>query len=100
MRYPHGLLLVAVTACAPGGPAPEAISLLGEGLVSPELTGELLGGRIAALASDDERRASLAAASRRLARPDAAAVIVDRMERLLGLEDRTAATPERNVRSG
>ena len=65
-----------------------------------ELTGELLGGRIAALASDDERRASLAAASRRLARPDAAAVIVDRMERLLGLEDRTAATPERNVRSG
>lgn len=55
-----------------------------------DLSEEFLGARIVALASDDERRASLAAASRSLARPDAADVIVDRMERLLALEDETA----------
>ena len=48
-----------------------------------ELSGTTLAARIVALASDGGRRAALAAASRRLARPDAAATVVDRMERLL-----------------
>ena len=52
-----------------------------------ELSAATLAARIVALASDGERRAALAAASRRLARPDAAAAVVDRMERLLALRD-------------
>ena len=64
-----------------------------------DLSGERLGARIVALASDDERRASLASASRKLGRPDAASVIVDRMEHLLALENKTTA-PERDERSG
>jgi UDP-N-acetylglucosamine--N-acetylmuramyl-(pentapeptide) pyrophosphoryl-undecaprenol N-acetylglucosamine transferase len=43
-----------------------------------DLTGERLAGRIAALAEDDARRGAMAAAARRLARPDAARVIVDK----------------------
>ena len=42
------------------------------------LTGALLAGRIVTLARDPARRAEMAAAARRLARPDAAQVIVDR----------------------
>lgn len=52
-----------------------------------ELAGETLAARIVELASDGERRARLAAASRRLARPDAAAAVVDRIERLLAARD-------------
>ena len=52
-----------------------------------ELSGATLAARIVALASDGERRTALAAASRSLARPDAAATVVDRMERLLALRD-------------
>lgn len=47
------------------------------------LSGRTLGARIVALAADDARRAALAAASRRLARPEAAQVVVDRIERLI-----------------
>jgi UDP-N-acetylglucosamine--N-acetylmuramyl-(pentapeptide) pyrophosphoryl-undecaprenol N-acetylglucosamine transferase len=43
-----------------------------------ELTGARLATRILALAADAPRRAAMAAAARRLARPDAAQVIVDR----------------------
>jgi UDP-N-acetylglucosamine--N-acetylmuramyl-(pentapeptide) pyrophosphoryl-undecaprenol N-acetylglucosamine transferase len=42
------------------------------------LTGALLAERVMALARDSARRAAMAAAARRLARPDAAKVIVDR----------------------
>lgn len=52
-----------------------------------ELSGEALAARIAELAADDGRRAALAAASRKLARPHAAAAVVDRMERLLAPGD-------------
>lgn len=52
-----------------------------------ELSGTTLAARIVALASDGDRRSALAAASRGLARPDAAATVVDRMERLLALRD-------------
>ncbi|MCY4601121.1 MAG: glycosyltransferase, partial [Acidobacteria bacterium] len=52
-----------------------------------ELSGGALGARVLALASDADRRAALAAASRELARPDAASAVVDRMESLLALGD-------------
>ena len=52
-----------------------------------ELSGAALAARIVALAADDGRRAALAAASRELARPDAAAAVVDGMERLLAAGD-------------
>ena len=48
-----------------------------------DMTGTTLGTRVVALTLDDARRASLAAASRRLARPEAVGVIVDRIERML-----------------
>jgi len=47
------------------------------------LTGELLARHILALAADPARRAAIAEAARRFARPDAAKVIVDRALRLL-----------------
>lgn len=52
-----------------------------------ELSGEVLAARIVGLAADDERRATIARKSRSLARPDAAGIIVDRIGRLLALED-------------
>ena len=48
------------------------------------LTGEVLAGRIVALAGDHARRAAMVTAARRLARPDAARVIVDRILALAG----------------
>lgn len=65
-----------------------------------ELTGDRLAGHIVALADDDDRRAALAAASRRLARPDAAAVIVEEMERLASLNQNPATTASRGARAG
>jgi UDP-N-acetylglucosamine--N-acetylmuramyl-(pentapeptide) pyrophosphoryl-undecaprenol N-acetylglucosamine transferase len=44
-----------------------------------ELSGERLAAQILALATDASRRAQLAAAAKALARPNAAAVIVDRV---------------------
>jgi UDP-N-acetylglucosamine--N-acetylmuramyl-(pentapeptide) pyrophosphoryl-undecaprenol N-acetylglucosamine transferase len=44
-----------------------------------EMTGDTLSARMLTLMDDDERRARMAAAVRRFARPDAAQVIVDRM---------------------
>lgn len=64
------------------------------------LSGPLLSARIVELASDDERRVTLAGASRTLARPYAAAAIVDEMERMLGVDKESATTPERHERSG
>ena len=43
------------------------------------LTGDMLAAQILSLAADQRRRASMSAAARRLARPDAAKVIVDRV---------------------
>jgi UDP-N-acetylglucosamine--N-acetylmuramyl-(pentapeptide) pyrophosphoryl-undecaprenol N-acetylglucosamine transferase len=43
-----------------------------------DLTGDRLADRMLALAKDEARRAAMAAAARRLARPDAARVIVDK----------------------
>jgi UDP-N-acetylglucosamine--N-acetylmuramyl-(pentapeptide) pyrophosphoryl-undecaprenol N-acetylglucosamine transferase len=53
-------------------------------LLQAELNGEALAGRIVALARDAGRRARMGAAARRLARPDAARVIVDRALELAG----------------
>ena len=49
-----------------------------------EMTGALLAERLLRLVGDGERRRRMAAAARALARPDAARVIVDRVEQLLG----------------
>ena len=49
-----------------------------------ELTPALLAERVQALIADDARRTAMGAASRRRAKPDAAGLIVDRMERLTG----------------
>ena len=48
-----------------------------------ELTGERIAAELLALAADPTRRAQLADAARRLARPDAAAAIVDRLLELV-----------------
>ena len=55
-----------------------------EVLLQRDLTGAALADRIAALASDRERRARMASAARSLARPEAAKVIVDRALALIG----------------
>jgi UDP-N-acetylglucosamine--N-acetylmuramyl-(pentapeptide) pyrophosphoryl-undecaprenol N-acetylglucosamine transferase len=47
------------------------------------MTGEVLAGRILALARDSNRRAAIAESARRLARPDAAKAIVDRVLELV-----------------
>ena len=49
-----------------------------------DLTGAILADRLMALAADGERREAMAAAARKLARPDAAKVIVDRVLELAG----------------
>jgi UDP-N-acetylglucosamine--N-acetylmuramyl-(pentapeptide) pyrophosphoryl-undecaprenol N-acetylglucosamine transferase len=54
-----------------------------EMLAQKDLTGGVLAGRILALARDPTRRAEIAASARRLARPDAARVIVDRALQLV-----------------
>jgi UDP-N-acetylglucosamine--N-acetylmuramyl-(pentapeptide) pyrophosphoryl-undecaprenol N-acetylglucosamine transferase len=54
-------------------------------LAQRDLTGGVLADRMLALARDPVRRAAIAAAARRLARPDAARAIVDRA---LALVDR------------
>jgi UDP-N-acetylglucosamine--N-acetylmuramyl-(pentapeptide) pyrophosphoryl-undecaprenol N-acetylglucosamine transferase len=48
------------------------------------LTGDRLAAEILALARDGERRRAMSEAARRLARPDAARVIVDRIVELSG----------------
>jgi len=53
-------------------------------LLQADATGERLAERILALAGDTGRRARMAAAARKLARPDAARVIVDRALALAG----------------
>jgi len=55
-------------------------------LLQPSMTGAELARQILALAGDSSRRARMARASRVLARPDAARVIVDRALELLKLE--------------
>ena len=54
-----------------------------EMLAQKELTGPVLAARILALAGDPARRAAIAKSARRLARPDAARVIVDRALQLV-----------------
>jgi UDP-N-acetylglucosamine--N-acetylmuramyl-(pentapeptide) pyrophosphoryl-undecaprenol N-acetylglucosamine transferase len=49
-----------------------------EMIAQKDLTGAAIAGRMLALARDPARRATIAAAARRLARPDAARLIVDR----------------------
>jgi len=49
-----------------------------------DLTGSRLAGRIIALARDPDRRRLMGGAARQLARPDAAACIVDRVLALAG----------------
>jgi UDP-N-acetylglucosamine--N-acetylmuramyl-(pentapeptide) pyrophosphoryl-undecaprenol N-acetylglucosamine transferase len=63
----------------------EALSAAGgaEVLLQPQATGAALAQRILDLARDADRRRRIAAAARSLARPDAAAVIVDRAVELL-----------------
>jgi UDP-N-acetylglucosamine--N-acetylmuramyl-(pentapeptide) pyrophosphoryl-undecaprenol N-acetylglucosamine transferase len=52
-------------------------------LLQPDLTGAVLAQRIVALAADRTRRERMSAAARRLSRPDAARVIVDRAMELM-----------------
>jgi UDP-N-acetylglucosamine--N-acetylmuramyl-(pentapeptide) pyrophosphoryl-undecaprenol N-acetylglucosamine transferase len=63
-----------------------AAALVGKGaarmLDQRELTGARLAGDIATLAADSDARAQMAVAAARLAKPDAARVIVDRILRL------------------
>src|SRR5262249_19483210 len=64
----------------------EAVAASGgaEVLLQSDLTGPVLADRMLALAADRERRRTMAAAARALARPDAARVIVDRALTLAG----------------
>ena len=64
----------------------EALAASGaaEVLLQQDLTGRTMAGRILALAADRARRAQMGAAARRLARPDAAKLIVDRALELIG----------------
>jgi UDP-N-acetylglucosamine--N-acetylmuramyl-(pentapeptide) pyrophosphoryl-undecaprenol N-acetylglucosamine transferase len=55
-----------------------------EVLLQKDVTGAVLAERIASLAKDHERRRRMAVAARRLAKPDAARVIVDRAIELAG----------------
>jgi UDP-N-acetylglucosamine--N-acetylmuramyl-(pentapeptide) pyrophosphoryl-undecaprenol N-acetylglucosamine transferase len=55
-----------------------------EMIAQKDLTGAALAGRMLALVRDPARRTAIAAAARRLARPDAARVIVDRALELVG----------------
>ena len=58
-------------------------------LVDPEdLNGATLGKRIISLGMDDERRKLLASACRKFAIPEATSVIVNRVELLIGLNDK------------
>ncbi len=63
----------------------EAVAAAGAAEVIPqaELTGARLAGRIAALAGDEPARQTMSAAARTLARPGAAAAIVDRLMALV-----------------
>jgi UDP-N-acetylglucosamine--N-acetylmuramyl-(pentapeptide) pyrophosphoryl-undecaprenol N-acetylglucosamine transferase len=63
----------------------EAVAAAGAAEVIPqaELTGARLAGRIAALAGDEPPRQAMSAAARTLARPGAAAAIVDRLMALV-----------------
>jgi UDP-N-acetylglucosamine--N-acetylmuramyl-(pentapeptide) pyrophosphoryl-undecaprenol N-acetylglucosamine transferase len=56
-----------------------------------QLTGGLLADRVIALAGDRTRRAAMAAAARRFARPDAAKVIVDKALELAATSERRGA---------
>jgi UDP-N-acetylglucosamine--N-acetylmuramyl-(pentapeptide) pyrophosphoryl-undecaprenol N-acetylglucosamine transferase len=64
----------------------DALVAVGAAELLPQagLTGHALAGRILALAADRAQRGRMAAAARRLARPDAARVIVDRALELVG----------------
>jgi UDP-N-acetylglucosamine--N-acetylmuramyl-(pentapeptide) pyrophosphoryl-undecaprenol N-acetylglucosamine transferase len=64
----------------------EALASAGaaEVLLQQDVTGAVLADRIASLATDHERRRRMAVAARRLAKPDAARVIVDRAIELVG----------------
>jgi len=64
----------------------EAVAASGgaEVLLQKDLTGAILAGRLLALAGDRERRRTMAAAAKALAKPDAARVIVDRALTLAG----------------
>ena len=55
-----------------------------EMLAQKDMTGAVLADRLLALARDPARRAATAAAARRLAKPDAAKAIVDRVLELAG----------------
>ena len=65
----------------------ESLATVGAALVVPQtdLDGARLAEILLGLVHDDERRLAMASASRKLARPRAAASIVDRAEQLLGL---------------
>ena len=56
----------------------------GQNLTERE-SGELLAAQIVALAANEAERASISAAARRMAKPDAAKAIVDRVLELAGV---------------
>jgi UDP-N-acetylglucosamine--N-acetylmuramyl-(pentapeptide) pyrophosphoryl-undecaprenol N-acetylglucosamine transferase len=76
-------ILVPLPTAADDHQRHNALALVGQGAAlmveQRELSGERLATEIAALAGDLERRQQIGAEARRLARPDAAKVIVDRV---------------------
>ena len=81
-------LLVPLPGAANGHQHANADVFAGQGaaevLPQETLTGDHLARRVLALAENDQRRVRMATAATFLARPNAASVIVDRAERLMG----------------
>jgi UDP-N-acetylglucosamine--N-acetylmuramyl-(pentapeptide) pyrophosphoryl-undecaprenol N-acetylglucosamine transferase len=75
-------ILIPLPTAADDHQTKNAQVLVGAGaaemIAQKDLTGAVIAGRMLALARDPGRRAEIAAAARRLARPDAAKLIVDR----------------------
>ena len=81
-------ILVPLPTAADDHQRKNALALVKQGAAhmveQRELSGDRLAAEIAAFATDVERRRAMGAAARRLARPDAAKVIVDRVLALAG----------------
>ncbi len=81
-------ILIPLPTATDGHQRRNALALVNQGAAQMveqrELTGERLAAEIVALAADAGRRQQIGAAARRLARPDAAAVIVDRIVAMAG----------------
>ena len=77
----------------------EALSAAGAAkmILQHELSGERLAHEIATLAHDPERITAMEQAGRKLARGDAAAAVVDLIEKLAATKDRRPKTDDRKT---